>query len=168
MRGIHRPPVNSLHKGQWRGALMFSLICAWINGWINNREAGDLRCYRAHYDGTVMLKTLRNTRSSLTFICTDLYYEPRLRRDICCLSTWIALNIWQLRNTNVCQASTLITSMTSSFHVITTMDFQRTIALSNVNFKHGDTQLSHTTILEINHRKTCQYICETIRTSAPV
>ena len=25
--GIHRPPVNSPHKGQWRGALMFSLIC---------------------------------------------------------------------------------------------------------------------------------------------
>ena len=36
-------PVNSLHKGQWRGALMFSLICVWINGWANNREAGDLR-----------------------------------------------------------------------------------------------------------------------------
>ena len=29
--GIHRSPVNSPHKGQWRGALMFSLICAWIN-----------------------------------------------------------------------------------------------------------------------------------------
>ena len=29
------------HKGQWRVALMFSLICAWINGWVNNREAGD-------------------------------------------------------------------------------------------------------------------------------
>ena len=28
VRGIHRPLVNSLHKGQWRGALMFSLICA--------------------------------------------------------------------------------------------------------------------------------------------
>ena len=27
-RGIHRWPVNSPHKGQWRGALMFSLICA--------------------------------------------------------------------------------------------------------------------------------------------
>ena len=26
--GIHRSPVNSPHKGQWRGALMFSLICA--------------------------------------------------------------------------------------------------------------------------------------------
>ena len=26
--GIDRSPVNSLHKGQWREALMFSLICA--------------------------------------------------------------------------------------------------------------------------------------------
>ena len=42
-------------KGQWRGALMFSLIFAWINGWVNNREAGDLRRFRAHYDVTVML-----------------------------------------------------------------------------------------------------------------
>ena len=33
---------------------MFSLICAWINGWVNNREAGDLRRHRAHYDVTVM------------------------------------------------------------------------------------------------------------------
>ena len=30
VRGIHRSPVNSPHKGQWRGVLMFSLICAWI------------------------------------------------------------------------------------------------------------------------------------------
>ena len=54
VRGIHRSPVNSPHKGQWRGALMFSLICARINGWANNREAGDLWCYRAHYDVTVI------------------------------------------------------------------------------------------------------------------
>ena len=54
LRGIHRSPVNSPHKGQWRGALMFSLICAQINGWENNREAGDLRRHRAHYDVIVM------------------------------------------------------------------------------------------------------------------
>ena len=48
-------PVNSPHKGQWRGALMFSLICTWINGWVNNREAGDLRRYRNHYDVILML-----------------------------------------------------------------------------------------------------------------
>ena len=52
--GIHESPVNSPHKGQWRGALMFSLIWAWMNGWVNNREAGDLRRHRTHYDGTVM------------------------------------------------------------------------------------------------------------------
>ena len=48
-------PVNSPHKGQWHEALMFLLICAWMNGWVNNREAGDLRCHRAHYDVTAML-----------------------------------------------------------------------------------------------------------------
>ena len=41
-------------QSQWRGALIFSLICVWINGWVNNREAGDLRRYRAHYDVSVM------------------------------------------------------------------------------------------------------------------
>ena len=56
--GIHRLPVNSPHKDQWRGALMFSLIWAWINGWVNNREDGDLRCHRAHYDVTVMIFTV--------------------------------------------------------------------------------------------------------------
>ena len=48
-------PVNSPHKGQRRGALMFSLICV-SNGWVNNREAGDLRRYRAHYDVIVMVE----------------------------------------------------------------------------------------------------------------
>ena len=47
VRGIHWCPVNSPHKGQWRRALMFTLICARINGWVNNREAGDLRRYRS-------------------------------------------------------------------------------------------------------------------------
>ena len=54
VRGIHRSPVNSPHKGQWRGALMFFLICTRINGWVNNGETGDLRRYRAHCDVTVM------------------------------------------------------------------------------------------------------------------
>ena len=55
VREIHRSPVNFPHKGQWRGALMFTLICARMNGWVNNHEAGDLRRYLAHYDVIVML-----------------------------------------------------------------------------------------------------------------
>ena len=55
VQGIHWSPVNSPDKGQWRGALIFSLICDWINSWVNNCEAGDLRCHQAHYDVTVMI-----------------------------------------------------------------------------------------------------------------
>ena len=42
------------HKGQWRGALMFSLLCAGTNGSVNNGNAGDLRRHRTDYNGTVM------------------------------------------------------------------------------------------------------------------
>ena len=56
VRGIHRSPVNSPHKGQWRGASIFSLICALTNGWVNNRDARDLRRHRPHYVLTVMAK----------------------------------------------------------------------------------------------------------------
>ena len=52
--GNHRSPVDPPHKGRWRGALMSSLICTWTNGWVNNREAGNLRRRRTHYDVTVM------------------------------------------------------------------------------------------------------------------
>ena len=70
VRGIHRSPVNSTHKGQWRRALMFSLICVWTNSWVNNREAGDLRRYRANYDVTIM--------NILIFI------RPFEKRDVLC------------------------------------------------------------------------------------
>ena len=62
VRGIHWSPVNSLHKSQWRGALAFSLI--WINAWVNNREAGDLRCHCPYYD--VIVITLRDKRATST------------------------------------------------------------------------------------------------------
>ena len=46
--------MNSSHKGPWRG----TLACAWIYSWANNREDGDLRRHRAHYDVNVMYKLL--------------------------------------------------------------------------------------------------------------
>ena len=56
MREIHWSPGDSPHKDQWRRALMFSLICVWINAWVNNREAGDFRRHRAHYGVIVMCR----------------------------------------------------------------------------------------------------------------
>ena len=75
VRGIHRLSVNSPHKGQWRGALMFSFICAWINGWVNNRKDGDLRRHRAHYDVIVMLyhQSIHNViHNVITTICENV------------------------------------------------------------------------------------------------
>ena len=66
--GIHRSPVNSAHKGQWRGALMLSLICARTTGWLNNKDAGDLRRHRAHYDVIVMHTHILAMTSSMS-IC---------------------------------------------------------------------------------------------------
>ena len=73
VREIHRSPVNFPHKGQWRGALMFSLNYAWINDWVNNREAGDLRRQHGHYDVIVMLNDeCRYTDHPFYLVCEVL------------------------------------------------------------------------------------------------
>ena len=81
VRRIHRSPVTSPHKGKWRGALMFSLICVWINGWVNNREAGDLRHNRAHYYVTVMVNFLALQTRHYSFGC-DFIVNERCLIDI--------------------------------------------------------------------------------------
>ena len=93
VRGNHRSQVNSPHKGQWRGALMFSLISAWINDWVNNRDASDLRRHRAHYDVTIMcywicMKTgsLSSTRKDFNFSeCREMIdYTVDFLLKFCC------------------------------------------------------------------------------------
>ena len=87
VRGIHRSPVNSPHKGQWRGASMFSLICVWINGWVNNREVGDLRRYRAYYDVIVVW----NLRVPSFIWVTMTWFKSK--------GTWIVVQVMATRAT---------------------------------------------------------------------
>ena len=54
VRRIHWSLVGSPHRGQWHRALMYSMICAWTNGWANKQDTTDLRCQYAHYEVTVM------------------------------------------------------------------------------------------------------------------
>ena len=86
-----RSPVNSPHKVQWRGALMLSLICAWINSWVHNREAGDLRRHRAHYGVIVMLP---QTRKSTDSVHTSWEVRNSLRPS--------EIYTWRLNNTLQC------------------------------------------------------------------
>ena len=86
MRGIHRSPVNSPHNGQWREALMFSLICVWIIDWVNNREAGDLRRYRAHSEVIVMCFRLPTILKQSSY----KHAKPNIFKVVC-------IYLWQSR-----------------------------------------------------------------------
>ena len=82
VRGINRSPVNSPRKGQWRGALMFSLICVWIKVEVNNREAGDLRPYRAHYDVTIMGTRSNNWMDDSATVCLKKPWSEQLIQSV--------------------------------------------------------------------------------------
>ena len=73
VRWIYRASVNSPHKGKRHGALMFSLICAWINSWVNSHEAGDLNRQRAHYDVTAMNNSRAGQDSDVAMISSDIF-----------------------------------------------------------------------------------------------
>ena len=88
VRGIYRSPVNSAHRGQWRGALMFSFICAWINGWANNREAGDWRRHQAHHDVNVILRNF----GSVTILLITLKIYVNFALYILLDYVWDSLN----------------------------------------------------------------------------
>ena len=76
--------ASDASEGQWRGALMFSFICVWINGWVNNREVGDLRRYRGHYDVTVMFTS-------------NYWFNSSRANDKCiCLSKLICIMVCRL------------------------------------------------------------------------
>ena len=81
---VHRLPVNSPHKGQWHGVWVFFFIYAWTNDWVNNRDAGDLRRHRAHYDVSVMSTKPINETNVQNYL---LYF---------------ALHVFQIRNYLYC------------------------------------------------------------------
>ena len=110
VRGTHRSPVNSPHKGQWRGALMFSLICVWINGWVNNGEACDLRRYRAYYDVTVMRWQNCKTQLKVTHVC----------RNYICYTCSILQRVGIWWTTTESATSSLATYL--SYHLISYID----------------------------------------------
>ena len=106
--------IPRMQEGQWRGTLIFSLICAWTNGWVNNREAGDLRHYRAHYDASewLLIISLYNKNYHLAAVGSHRNGSKKLRvaaRKSCYRSLQLKLNdsvimpliIWQLYSSHL-------------------------------------------------------------------
>ena len=93
---IHQSPVNSPHEDQWHGALVFFFISAWINGWVNNRETGDLRCHHTHYDVTVkwLQKWLNHYGEQSRFVCSNIK-KVRLITSQTCLLIFSMTHYWK-------------------------------------------------------------------------
>ena len=72
-RGIHRSPVNSPHRPVTR-SLDVSLICARINGGVNNHGAGYLWRYQAHYNVTVMFSAVVSLDTPKDESISDVFF----------------------------------------------------------------------------------------------
>ena len=104
-------------KSQWRGALMFSLISGWINGWVTYREAGDFRCYRTHYDVIVMYNRpmcIISYNSCLNFIVCPLIYSVVLRL---CAQLHLPPRLWH------------VTTEAMTLHKCPAMQFRSTVLM---------------------------------------
>ena len=104
MRGIHRSAANSPHEGQWSGALIFSLISAWINGWVNNHEAGELPKPKIYFPWLTQHDNIPNTHVSAycrqSLRSTLIYISMETVR--LCIQT--AINIeWKCLGTPDCE-----------------------------------------------------------------
>ena len=75
----HRSQVDSPHKGQWRGALIFSSTISWAN----NLDAGDLRRHRAHFDVTVVVGNV----VGLGFNMIDYTFHTRMLLLLRCVKS---------------------------------------------------------------------------------
>ena len=99
VRGMHKPSVNFPHKGQW-SCTLFSLICAYTNGWVDNRDAGDLRCHRTHYD-VIVMGTPIYQRSVLVQVRCELWLPlPLPGRCVVWRQRWfLSRRLWWRRPT---------------------------------------------------------------------
>ena len=87
-RVVYWPFVRGVHRLQWRGALMFSFICAWTNGWANNGDAGDLRRHCAHYDVTVMKK--KSKQIKFVSVSDACWWVTRVK----CMTWKVLIAVW--------------------------------------------------------------------------
>ena len=103
--GNHRWPVNSTHKGQWRGALVvLFFICGWINGWANNRETSDL--WRRFNDTSRNWSAVSSNNDLSPFRCQTIISSKiglLLNRPLAtkCWSFSLGLNLSFLVTTNI-------------------------------------------------------------------
>ena len=71
--------LSPVWNGQWREALMFSLMCIWTNCWANSWVAGDLRRHGAHAASLPTMATLAWITLKLVITMTSWWARWRLK-----------------------------------------------------------------------------------------
>ena len=84
----------------------FTGDCVWINGWVSNREAGDLRLYRANYDVILMKNIFRVITTSFG------QWDPPYIAKYTLWNTFITVLFFQS-----CQRIMMTSSNGNLFHV---------------------------------------------------
>ena len=80
--GIYRSPVD-FPQDQWRGALIFTLICALTNNWENSRDAGVWRHQSAHYEVSVMNQYQYDVFCSCIYMWGSFYHGNGIGIQFC-------------------------------------------------------------------------------------
>ena len=104
-------------RGKGCGTSMFSLICAWTNGWANNRDAGDLRWHRAHYDVSVMLTETLLQRDVIKMSKNHSFKHSDCGHSLCELISGKnrQKSVWNVNNIQGLRASVMIWPITFEF-----------------------------------------------------
>ena len=84
---VQRIPGEFLSQRPVGGALMICLICVWINGWVNNHEADDLRRHRGHYD-VIVMDLQYNLYYKLDDVSASLMWNRHLIYNENCAKEW--------------------------------------------------------------------------------
>ena len=105
---------------------MFSSICAWINGWTNNREAGDFRRQRSHHDVTVMQRNHYNAKMAKNWPLDIVFLFPIMSGtpDILRLA-YIIMIVADAQTSNRPQTTTLTRQGPASHEVYYVMPISR-------------------------------------------
>ena len=102
----HFPRYWPFLRAIYRSTFMFSLICAWTNGWANNRDTGDLRRHHTHYGVTAMQERVLSKSSQIAnFVATGAagchngnlwcrHWGQSLHHDGSCTWQWVTMHVY--------------------------------------------------------------------------
>ena len=144
---------------------MFSLICTWINDWVNNRAADELRRHRGHYGVIVMMRPdekgvswwRHQMQTFSTLLAMAAFYSRSLRPARFFISSILSTVLKQLILLQACQNKHFwsLTYLFITIHYVSSEDLGiRCLTWSSLNSGGGNCKKA-----KIRHSHSWTPIC---------